>query len=144
MYIYLPHIEIIDTENLPKNFEELVRTSFLKFTKGTREEYRFVDKLLYLDKLRESYTRNRESSSAAVTRLLGELLRYKLENDEEFSNEDVYTTEYMEMCFNEGNKPFRSEYDKWSGSRNDRILKTISEIIRIVSNITAEDKLEEK
>ena len=116
----------------------------MKFTNGTRKEYRFVDKLLYFDNLRKFYTRNNETDEEAVTRFLGELLRYKLENDIEFSKEDLYSTEYMEMIFREGNRPFKAEYDKWSSSRNDRILKTISEIIRIVSNITAEDKLEEK
>ena len=140
MIIKLPWIEAIDTEALPENFEELVRTSFLRFTKGTREEYRFVDKLLYFDNLRTSYTRNDETDEEAVTRFLGGLLRYKLENDIEFSSEDLYSTEYMEMIFREGNRPFKVEYDKWSGSRNDRILKTISEIIRIVSNIGDEEQ----
>ena len=140
MIIKLPWIEAIDTESLPENFEELVRTSFLRFTKGTREEYRYVDKLLYFDNLRTSYTRNDETDEEAVTRFLGGLLRYKLENDIEFSSEDLYSTEYMEMIFREGNRPFKAEYDKWSGSRNDRILKTISEIIRIVSNIGDEEQ----
>ena len=140
MIIKLPWIEAIDTEALPENFEELVRTSFLRFTEGTRKEYRFVDKLLYFDNLRTSYTRNDETDEEAVTRFLGGLLRYKLENDIEFSSEDLYSTEYMEMIFREGNRPFKAEYDKWSGSRNDRILKTISEIIRIVSNIGDEEQ----
>lgn len=140
MIIKLPWIEAIDTEALPENFEELVRTSFLRFTKGTREEYRFVDKLLYFDNLRTSYTRNDETDEEAVTRFLGELLRYKLENNIEFSLEDLYSTEYMEMIFKEGNRPFKAEYDKWSSSGNYRILKTISEIIRIVSNIGDEEQ----
>ena len=140
MIIKLPWIEAIDTESLPENFEELVRTSFLRFTKGTREEYRFVDKLLYFDNLRTSYTRNDETDEEAVTRFLGELLRYKLENNIEFSLEDLYSTEYMEMIFKEGNRPFKAEYDKWSSSGNYRILKTISEIIRIVSNIGDEEQ----
>lgn len=140
MIIKLPWVEVIDTESLPENFEELVRTSFLKFTEGTRKEYRFVDKLLYFDNLRKFYTRNDENEEEAVTRLLGETIRYNLENGNEFSENDFYSTEYMEMVFKAGDRPFTAYYDQWSSSRNDRILKTISEIIRIVSNIGDEEK----
>ncbi len=140
MIIKLPWIEAIDTEALPENFEELVRTSFLRFTKGTREEYRYEDKLLYFDNLRESYTRKDESAEQAVTRIFGEYVRAQLEEGNEFNEEDFYTTEFMALCFKEGNRSLRAYYDQWSSSRNDRILKTISEIIRIVSNIGDEEQ----
>lgn len=140
MIINLPWVQPINTEELPENFEELVRTSFLKFTEGTRKEYRFVDKLAYFDNLRKFYTRNNETEEEAVTRLLGETIRYNIENGNEFSENDFYSTEYMEMVFREGNRPFKADYDQWSSSRNDRILKTISEIIRIVSNVGDEEK----
>ena len=135
MIIKLPWVQPINTEEMPENFEELVRTSFLKFTEGTRKEYRFVDKLLYFDNLRKFYTRNNETEEEAVTRLLGETIRHHMENGDEFSEEDFYTIEYMEIVFREGDRPFRASYDKRSSSRNFIILKTISEIIRIVSNI---------
>lgn len=37
MIINLPWIEPIDTQNLPENFEELVKKSFREFTRGTRK-----------------------------------------------------------------------------------------------------------
>lgn len=55
MIIKLPWIEPIDSLQIPDNFDGLVKKSFEKFTEGTREEYRFEDKLLYLDNLRKHY-----------------------------------------------------------------------------------------
>lgn len=71
MIIRFPWIREIDTLDLPENFEQLVEESFRRFTEGTAKDYRFEDKLCYLDNLRERYLSGGEDDEEAVTRLIG-------------------------------------------------------------------------
>ena len=132
MKIYLPHIDLIDTDRLPENLEELVKQSFEKFTYGTRKEYQFEDKLLYLDNLRSYYT-NRSNTTDAVEDLIKESVMYQLvEYGEMPSTEEILSVEFMERCYEAGFRPFRSEYDPASSSGNKQIMRTIYRIIKAV------------
>lgn len=135
MKIRLPYIETIETECLPDNFEELVKKSFVNFTKGTNKDYTFEDKLLYLDNLRKFYLRGYTDTSFEITKILGESYREQLDNhDDILEKEEVLSTEFMEYCFDKGFMPFRDTWDKWSSSANDRAHKAIVAIIKIVIN----------
>ena len=135
MRIRLPYIESIETEQLPNNFEELVKISFTKFTEGTNKDYTFEDKLLYLDNMRKYYLRGYTDTNFEITKLLGENYRYQLdEYGTTLEKEEVLSTEFMEHCFDKGFMPFRDSWDKWSSSRNDNIHKVILKIIEIVVN----------
>lgn len=140
MRIRLPYIEQINTECLPDNFEELVKKSFINFTKGTNKNYTFEDKLLYLDNLRKFYLRGYTDTSFEITKILGESYRQQLDDyDDVLEKEEVLSTEFMEHCFDRGFMPFRDTWDKWSSSANDRAHKTIVDIIRIVINFDWEN-----
>ncbi|MBF0778157.1 hypothetical protein [Streptococcus cuniculi] len=135
MKIRLPYVEPIETECLPENLEDLVKKSFVNFTKGTNKDYTFEDKLLYLDNLRKSYLRDCTDTSFEITKILGEAYRHQL--DEHFDileKEDVFSTEFMEYCFDKGFMPLRDTWDKWSSSANDRAHKAIVAIIKIIIN----------
>lgn len=135
MIIRLPHIEQISTEQLPNNFDDLVRESFAKFTQGTSKYYRFVDKLLYLDNLRKYYTTDFKYDYDAVKKIMTNYFEFKIDEFEEFPDErDFLSTEFMEVCFKEGFFPLRRYYDLDSSSRNDRVQKTILRIIQLVVN----------
>ncbi|WP_312248514.1 hypothetical protein [Streptococcus parasuis] len=140
MKIRLPYIETIETERLPDDFEDLVKKSFVNFTKGTNKDYTFEDKLLYLDNLRRFYLRGYTNTSFEITKILGESYRQQLdEYDDVLEKDDVYSTEFMEHCFDRGFMPFRDEWDKLSSSANDRAHKTIVYIIKIVINFEWEE-----
>ena len=132
MKIYLPHIDPIDTDRLPENLEELVKQSFEKFTHGTREEYQFEDKLLYLDNLREGYI-NRLGTRDLVENLSKEEVVYQLEEYGEMPDtEEILSIDFMVRCYDAGFRPFRRDYDSVSFSRNKKIMKTIYRIIKAV------------
>lgn len=134
MIIRLPWVEPIDTNNVPSNFDELVKESFGKFTEGTSKEYTHEDKLLYLDNLRSRYLRN-DNSYLSVKNLIANRIIYELEEYGEIpSEEEILSIEFMEHCYNEGFNPFRDKWDKDSHSRNDDIHKLILRIIKIVVN----------
>lgn len=134
MIIRLPWIESINTLYLPDNFEELVKESFRKFTEGTAKEYRFEDKLLYLDNIRKFYTRV-DDSEAAVNALIMSGIRYNLEHNREMLDVDeILSLDFMERCFDAGFRPFRMNYEKNSYKDNQETLKAILKIIQIVVN----------
>lgn len=64
MIIKLPHIDPIDTLNLPEDFKTQVSNSFAKFTAGTDPRYTREDKLAYLDNLRKNYMIKYDSTEA--------------------------------------------------------------------------------
>lgn len=61
MIIRLPQIGQIDTENLPDNFDEVIERSFQRYTAGTRKEYRYQDKLEYIDAMRKQFWHARDT-----------------------------------------------------------------------------------
>lgn len=132
MIIKLPWIEPIDSLKIPDNFDELVKKSFEKFTKGTREEYRFEDKLLYLDNLRKHYI-SKKTAREAVEQLILETTMYQLDEYGEMPDKDeILSVEFMERCYDEGFRPYRQEYEMDSSSANKTTLKVILKIIQVI------------
>lgn len=134
MIINLPWVEPIDTQRLPENFEELVKKSFGEFTKGTNIDYRHVDKLLYLDNLRKAYLRD-DNAEKDVRNLIQRKVMHDLEEYGEMPDTgDILSVEFMEICYNEGFRPFYHYYDEASASRNSKALSVILHIIKIIVN----------
>ncbi len=135
MKIKLPYVETIETLCLPKDFESRVKESFKRFTEGTNGDYTHHDKLLYIDNLRKHYLRNDISTEDAVKQIIADKVCYELEENGEMpAAENILSLEFMKECFEAGSMPLYGKYEKWSGSNNDKTIKAIFEIIRIVIN----------
>lgn len=138
MIINLPWIAPIDTQNLPENFEELVKKSFREFTECTRKEYQHEDKLLYLDDLRKAYLRE-DDAGKAVRNIVSEETMYYLEEYGEMPNtKDILSVNFMETCYKEGFRPFRDNYGEASENKVNEIFSVILDIIKIVVNYEEE------
>ena len=136
MIIRLPWGEPIDTNNVPTNFEEVGKKSFGKFTEGTYEEYRAEDKLLYIDNLRSCYLYPHDiNSNDGVRDLMHEMLDYKLDECDDFvEKEDFLNFEFMERCYEAGDRPLYKHMEGVSGSTDHRIQELVLEIVKIVVN----------
>lgn len=138
MIITLPWINPIDTNNVPSNFDELVKESFKKFTDGTSDDFTFLDKLSYLDNLRKIYLRE-DDTELSVRNLIRDMVLYHLEEYNEMPETDeILDVEFMERCYDEGFRPFHCEWDKTSSSKNYNVQKLILRIIQIVVNYEKE------
>lgn len=51
MRLELPWIKPFDTLDLPNDFEDQIRESFKKYTRGTSTRYTWKDKMLYISHL---------------------------------------------------------------------------------------------
>ncbi|GFH43026.1 hypothetical protein Hs30E_15770 [Lactococcus hodotermopsidis] len=127
MKIKLCWVNEIDSENPPENLKEIVWDSFRKFTKGTAEDYKFIDKLSYIDNLRKSLHdfKNLEES---VEKELGGYCKYYLDEYGEMPDAtDVLDTAFMAQCFDSGFMPL-SELGKFGYETS----KTICDIVKYV------------
>ena len=133
MIIKLPHIDPIDTLDLPFDFEKKVNHSFKMFTELTNPKYTYEDKLMYLDNLRD-YLHPYESEEA-VKQLILERTEFEIDEYRDFPDKDEFwSIEFMCHCYENGNKNFRDRYEKRSSGMNDQTLKAIFTIIQIVIN----------
>lgn len=133
MIIKLPHVDPIDTLNLPSDFEDRVKESFGEFTALTHEDYRHEDKLLYLDNLRGFL--HPGDAGECVKNLILASTEYQLDEYGDFPDkEDFWSMEFMEECYEAGNKKYRDNYEKDSHRNNGKTLKAILKIIEIVVN----------
>lgn len=138
MLIKLPHVDPIDTLNVPNDFEEKVKYSFKMFTELTNPKYTYEDKLMYLDNLR-GYL-HPVYATDAVKYLILDHIGFELDEYGDLPDkDDFWSIDFMSECFEKGNKPFRDEYEKISHSANDKTLKVIFEIIRVVVNWSDDD-----
>lgn len=133
MKIKLPYVESIDSYSVPENLEEIVHDSFRQFTKGTAKEYQYIDKLLYIDNLRENIHGNVRSDEA-VTKIIGERVQYELsEYGEMPDKEDVLSIEFMQICYGEGFRPLKDGKFKYNTE------ELISNIIKHLMNYEVTD-----
>ena len=142
MKIKLPRVEPIDTLALPDDFEDRVKKSFAKFTRGTNTEYTYEDKLLYLDNLRTIYTRKITDSSDAVKNLILDCAEFELDEYGDLPDRDEFCSlEFLKMCYDAGKKlRFRDKYYEYNHHDNDTTMKVIAKIIQIVMNWESEEE----
>lgn len=130
MIIDLPNNGTIDTNNITDDFEDIVKKSFAGYTEGTRTEYMYQDKLCYIDVLRK-----RLHGDTGVNELIKSSFEYELDNYGEIKDSsDFYTIEFMEQCFNKGFMPLYVQGIGSTSRADERIMKTILNIIKIVVN----------
>ena len=104
MIIKLPMGVTMDTSNVPNNFGVIIRDSFRKFTDGTKEEYRYEDKLRFIDCCVAYMSRSKDADEAVQDIILSETKR-RMSEDGEFPNKsDFESLEFMSICYEIGQK----------------------------------------
>ena len=137
MTIRLPRILSFDLNNIPKDFEQIIAQSFRDFTRGTRSEYQYQDKLLYIDNCvrllhgdKEPYQAVREMIHDSVDSTLDEC--GIMPKDSDFMDES-----FLEYCYEQGRKSARlySEYVSKGSKDDERIMLLLCRIIKTVINL---------
>lgn len=136
--INLPRGITVDIDNVPENFDEIIKTEFAKFTEGTDSKYMYQDKLHFIDVCRK-LVHKAECEEECVLELMKELLDYKVDEYGEIPDEDDYlSVEFMAACFNEGRTNL---YHHYKGKKHDdeKIMKILERVIKVVINYSKED-----
>lgn len=136
MIIRLPRKVEIDLDNIPEDFDHIIRNTFRDYTEGTRDEYCFEDKLCFIDRCVE-LLHNVGDPDDEVMKLMKERFEYEVYEYGTFpSEEDFLSVEFMAYCFRAGREKARlySDSEKLARNRRDheKIEKLLLRIMRVV------------
>ena len=134
--INLPRELEVDIFNLPEDFKEQVEQAFREYTSGTAKAYTYVDKLGFIDRCVE-YLNGNEDSDDVVNTLVEEAMISEWRNNGEIIKEDdIYSIEFMEDCYDRGKEDARlySHFGSDDHHIYDQIQKVMVKVITIVMN----------
>lgn len=147
MQIKLPWIKPFDTLDLPDDFEDQIRESFKKYTRGTNTRYTWKDKMLYISQLPLLFKHAASSENVLAENEVKELIHARLdyeldEEDDVLDRDDIYSFEFMCQCFVDGMRYVRplQEYESYSSSTNDETQKVMFRIMQIVMSWEPEEE----
>lgn len=134
--IELPRGVIVDVFDLPEDFEEQIIESFKGYTKGTAKDYRYCDKLRYIDCCVRHLNGDKYSSDVVSNLVENRILYEWRENGEIIQKDDLYSVEFMEYCYNKGKEIARvhSHFEIDDHHIYDQIQKVLVKVITIVMN----------
>ena len=132
MIIELPRKIQVDTDNIPDNLYQVVQGAFAEYTKGTRTEYMYQDKLCFIDRMAEKI--HHADASYAVNKLIKDTFAYELDEQGEITDPSTFfSIDFMEDCYRIGQNDHKL-YAKFGQSRReaDAIMKVEAIVIKAV------------
>lgn len=132
MIIELPRKIQVDTNNIPDDLYQVVQRAFAEYTKGTRAEYTYQDKLCFIDLMAEKI--QHADASDKVNQLIKDTFAYELDEQGEITDlSTFYSIEFMENCYRLGQNDHKL-YAKCGQSRreNDAIMQIEAIVIKAV------------
>lgn len=110
--LYFPGgVEVMITPKsvVSDEFRQQIRDSFRDYTYGTREDYRYQDKLAYINLIRE------ENFKVDAEDLINEYIKDQIWDQGEFSLDDFKSFEILESLINLGIDRSLQDWHHWSG-----------------------------
>lgn len=132
--IKLPRGIEVNIFNLPEDFEQQVTESFRGYTEETAKEYRYCDKLGYIDCCVRHLNGDKQSDDVVNENVERCILHHWREYGEIIDENDVYCFEFMEDCYEAGKEDTRlySHFRNDDHHIYDQIQKVLVEVIKIV------------
>lgn len=126
----------VDIYNPPEDFDEQIRKSFEEFTRGTRKEFVYQDKLLYIDYLNEyvhgiRHVDNYDIVSDFVKKNFSEYLD---EYGDFYPEDDYRTIDGLVIVYNLGHDKMRlyGHYEDYASY--ERVMELLARAIKVVMN----------
>ena len=133
MKIKFPRGIVIDINQIPQDFDQIIRKSFSEYTEGTSKSYTYQDKLAYIDVCRK-LLHKAEDAQNCVIELMKKHMEYEVSESGRISDkEDYFSVEFMERCFDEGRTNLYAHY---TGDHHidDKIMELLVRVIKVVIN----------
>lgn len=134
--VKLPRGIEVDIFDLPEDFEEQIKESFRGYTEETAKEYRYCDKLGYIDCCIKHLNGGNSSDDIVNEMVEGRILYEWRENGEIIEEDDIYCYGFMEDCYDRGKEDARL-YSRFGSDDHhiyDQIQKVLVKVITIVMN----------
>ena len=113
--LYFPgdiEIRITPKSVVTDEFRQQIRDSFRDYTYGTHEDYRYQDKLAYINLIRE------ENFKVDAENLIDEYINNQIWDQGEFSLDDFKSFEILESLINLGIDRSLKDWHHWSGDHH--------------------------
>lgn len=113
--LYFPRgveVRITPESVVTDKFRQQIRDSFRDYTWGTREDYRYQDKLAYINLIRE------ENFKVDAEDLINEYIKDQIWDQGEFSLDDFKDFETLGSLINEGIGRSLQDWYHWSGDHH--------------------------
>lgn len=133
MKIEFPRNIVVDVNNVPDDFDEIILAAFEDYTEGTREDYTYQDKLAFIDRCRE-LLHHSQNEANCVMELMKNRFEYEVNECGEFPDKsDFLSIEIMEQCYHEGKTNLYAHY---TGDHHidDKIMELLARAIKVVIN----------
>lgn len=133
----------IDLCKPPENLEEITRKVFKAYTADTRTEYRYKDKLKFIDDLQDKLNPAdfKEFAKDYLYSRMDALFVKNISDGKNYLSCDVEDGEFRnfaECCFENGNKklyfPYEYNREYMSKDERDTALKSVERIVKTVMN----------
>ena len=139
--LYFPRgveIRITPKSVVTDEFRQQIRDSFRDYTYGTSEDYRYQDKLAYINLIRE------ENFKVDGGHLINEYIMDQIRDQGEFSLDDFKSFEILESLINLGIDRSLKDWHHWSGDHHldEPACKFVQAAIEEVMNYPETDKPE--
>ena len=137
--LYFPRdVEVRITPNCVVTDEcrQQSRDSFREYTYGTHEDYRYQDKLAYINLIRE------ENFKVDAEDLINEYIKYQIWDQGEFNLDDFKSFETLESLINLGIDRSLQDWHHWSGNHHldEPACKFVQAAIEEVMNYPETDE----
>ena len=140
--LYFPRdveVRITPKSVVTDEFRQKIRDSFRDYTYGTREDYRYQDKLAYINLIRE------KNFKVDAEELINEYIKDQLCNQGEFSMDDFKDFETLGSLINAGIDRSLKDWHHWSGNHHldEPACRFVQVAIEEVMNYPETDKQNE-
>ena len=135
--IELPRGVVVDVFNLPDDFEERIINSFKDYTAEMEKEYRYRDKLSYIDCCVQHLNGDNKNPYDIVNDIVENRILYEWREYREIIKEsDVYCVDFGYDCYQKGeeNAKLYSHFGSDDHHIYDQIQKVLVKVITIVMN----------
>ena len=139
MKVHFPRGLVFDLDNIPDDFESQIRQAFHDFTNGTRKEYTYQDKLLFIDKM-VNLLHGEGNDGALVDEWLdGYAEHERKENGYFISKDDAFSWDSMVSMVGLGRKQqsLYGEYTEKGSHEDEKIMKLLGRAIKAVMDYGA-------
>lgn len=135
--IELPRGVVVDVFNLPDDFEERIIKSFKDYTAEMEKEYRYRDKLGYIDCCVQHLNGDNKNPYDIVNDIVENRILYEWREYREIIKESgVYCVDFGYDCYQKGeeNAKLYSHFGSDDHHIYDQIQKVLVKVITIVMN----------
>ena len=146
MKVNFPRGLVFDLDNIPEDFESQIRQAFHDFTDGTRKEYMYQDKLLFIDKMVKLLRGDRREESL-VDEWINDFAEYERERNNYFvSKDDIFSRDSMVSMVGIGRKQqsLYGEYTEKGSHEDEKIMKLLVRAIKAVMDYREETPKQKK